>query len=66
MFNLNYDKDLKHQLLRKDYNIDLSKSICEQIMINITPIIKDLYNDIDTIEDFRLVEYYIKNKSNLF
>jgi CMP-N-acetylneuraminic acid synthetase len=29
-------------------------------------IIKDLYNDIDSIEDFRLVEYYIKNKSNLF
>ena len=44
MFNLNYDTDSKHELLRKDYNIDLSKSIREQIMINIEPVIKNLYN----------------------
>jgi Rps23 Pro-64 3,4-dihydroxylase Tpa1-like proline 4-hydroxylase len=44
MFNLNYDNNTDYKLLKRDCDVSLSEFLVEQIINQIGPIIKDVYN----------------------
>jgi Rps23 Pro-64 3,4-dihydroxylase Tpa1-like proline 4-hydroxylase len=58
MFNLNYDNNTDYELLKRDCDISLSEFLVEQIINQINPIIKDVYNVSELEVEYQSVIQY--------